>query len=367
MVTKDKKKIRLALIGGGINSSIGPSHLSALNSSGNWQIICGIFGKNKNKYSKLIQNSSLRTYNNIENLIKAEKKNIDCVLLLTPPKENKKIIYKLIKTKLPIISEKPIFNSFKNFYKINFLLNQKKIKFLTTYNYSFYPALKELKYLIKKNPKKLNKIIIEMPQQSFFLKGLNIKKWRKTDNDIPNLFLDLGSHLYNLSFYLLDIYPTNLLCKVNYKNNVVVDSNIWCKFKNNSEGIFWISKNAGGHDNDLKIEIIFDDKSYIWEHKNPDNLTYTNNKGQKILITRANKNLKYLNSPSLNIYKAGHPTGFLETFINFYNDAYKKISNKKYRIKEIDFNFEHSYKILNILESMKKSFKKKKWIKINVK
>ena len=29
------KKIRLALIGGGINSSIGPSHLTALNSSGN--------------------------------------------------------------------------------------------------------------------------------------------------------------------------------------------------------------------------------------------------------------------------------------------------------------------------------------------
>ena len=43
----------------------------------------------------------------------------------------------------------------------------------------------------------------------------------------------------------------------------------------------------------IKIEGIFENKSYIWEHKNPDNLTYTNNKGQKILITRANKNLVF--------------------------------------------------------------------------
>ena len=366
MENKIKKELKLAVIGGGLNSSIGSSHFAALNSINKWKIACGVFGKKKNNPSKFLDGTKLKLYSNIKDLIFFEKKNIDCFLLLTPPTENKKIINEIKKTNLPIISEKPIFNSFNDLKKIENFIRKNQIKFFTTYNYSFYPALKELKNLIIKNKKKFNKIIIEMPQQGFFLKNNKIKNWRKKDKIIPNLFLDLGSHIYNLTFYLTGMYPSKLLCKTNLKNNTVIDSNIWCEFKNKSEGIYWISKNAGGHENDLKIEILFDDKVYVWKHKSPDYIYLSKNNGEKIIINRSKKNLNYLNNSSYNLYKAGHPTGFLESFINLYKDLHPKILNKKYKAKEMDFDFTHSYKILNILNFMKVSSKHKKWVKINV-
>jgi predicted dehydrogenase len=360
------KKLKIALIGGGVNSSIGAAHITALNSTNNWEFVCGVFGKSKNQPLTFINSRSLKIYSSIKDLIKLEKENIDCFLLLTPPKENKEIINLIKKTKLPIISEKPIFNNLKDLDKLRNYIKKNKIKFLTTYNYSYYPALKELKYLIQKEKSKLNKIIIEMPQQGFFLKNTIIKNWRKNDKFIPNLFLDLGSHLYNLSYYLLNSYPSEILCKANSKKKILVDSNIWCKFKNGSDGVFWISKNAGGHENDLKIEILFETKSYLWEHTNPDAIVISYNNGSKTLINRSKSGLKYLNNSRFNVYKPGHPTGFLETFVNLYNEIYKKIVNEKDKINENNFNFEHSYKIVKILDRMKKSLTQKKWIKTDV-
>ena len=43
------KKLKVAVIGGGINSSIGPAHFTAMNSSNNWKITCGVFGMSKNQ------------------------------------------------------------------------------------------------------------------------------------------------------------------------------------------------------------------------------------------------------------------------------------------------------------------------------
>jgi predicted dehydrogenase len=362
----ENKKIKLAVIGGGINSSIGPAHFAALNSSNKWIFKCGVFGKNINKPFSSIDSTSLKIYSSVKELIKFEKKNIDCFLILTPPNENFKIINLIKKTKIPIISEKPVFNSLKNLNILKNYIKKNNIKFLTTYNYSYYPALQELKHLIKNEKSKLNKIIIEMPQQGFFLKNSKIKNWRKKDKFIPNLFLDLGSHIYNLCYFITNSYPSKIFCTTNKKNNIIVDTNILCKFENGSNGVFWVSKNAGGHENDLKIELLFKNKSYLWKHTTPDEILISYNNGAKTKINRSNKNLKYLNNQEFNLYKPGHPTGYVETFINLYNFIYKKVISKRNTIKETDFNFEHSYKIIKLLNCMKISFRNNKWVDSNV-
>lgn len=367
MEKKDNLKLKVAIIGGGLNSSIGLIHISALNSSNDWEITCGIFGKDKNFIPKSLNKSSIKLYNSIKNLIKFENGKIDVFLILTPPGENKKIIDIIKKTKIPIVTEKPAFNSLKGLKNLKEFIDRNNIKFLSTYNYSYFPALYELKYLVNKEKSKLNKIIIEMPQQGFFLNNSKIKKWRKFDKYIPNLFLDLGSHIFNLTFYLTNSYPDKLICKTNTKNKTVVDTNIWAKFKKKFEGVYWISKNAGGHDNSLKIEIFFEKKSFLWELKNPDIIVKNDANGKKILISRSSNNLKYFNKNEINIYKAGHPTGFAETFINLYNDIFRKIQNKKYKIRENDFNFNHCYKIIMILNAMQNSSKKNNWVYTNVK
>ena len=72
-----------------------------------------------------------------------------------------------------------------------------------------------------------------------------------------------------------------------------------------------------------------------------------------------------MNNKKYNTYMAGHPTGYLETFVNFYNDIYDDFMNKNFTSK-IDgiYNFEHCYKIIKILTSAKIASQKENWVKI---
>ncbi len=170
MEKKNNEKLKIALIGGGVNSSIGPTHIAALNSSQDWDITCGIFGKKEKLLPRLLNKSSTKIYNSIHSLLKSEKNKLNAFLLLTPPQENKKIIEQIKKTRIPIISEKPVFDDLKKLKNMRNYFYKNNIKFLSTYNYSYFPALQELKYLVNSEKSKLNKIIIEIPQQGFFLK-----------------------------------------------------------------------------------------------------------------------------------------------------------------------------------------------------
>ena len=68
-----------------------------------------------------------------------------------------------------------------------------------------------------------------MPQQGFFLKNSKIKSWRK-QMAIFKLIFRSWSYIYNLVYFLLNEYPS-LICKTYTKNRIIVDANIWCKFK----------------------------------------------------------------------------------------------------------------------------------------
>ena len=80
------KKINIAIIGGGINSTIGRAHISALRIDSNYKIIAGVFSRSKkdNKKNKDIYKlDDCQIYNNIDELIKYELRNIDAFLIIT--------------------------------------------------------------------------------------------------------------------------------------------------------------------------------------------------------------------------------------------------------------------------------------------
>ena len=99
------------------------------------------------------------------------------------------------------------------------------------HNYIGYPAIREIQQLIRRN--KFGKLLnfkLQMAQESFLRgpkKEQKVKIWRKYDHKIPNLFLDLGIHLFNLSYFLINKTPTSILCDVQNKklSNRLKDSN----------------------------------------------------------------------------------------------------------------------------------------------
>ena len=371
-----KKRFKIGFLGGGLNSTIGYIHKLASQLDSRWILEAGFFSRNKEinlKTSKLYGVSLDRTYNNFSDFIKNEKGRIDAVAVLVPTPERYKYIIQLLNNNIPIISEKPIVSEFSHCLNLKKKINN--TSFLrVTYNYAGYTLIKELKSLIEKNFfGKIKQIHFEMPQDSFLKKTskkIRPKKWRLKEYYIPNISHDLGSHLLSLTSYLINEFPSEVMCNYfessNYKN-LIDNGYLWFNFKSGIKGSFWISKSVPGIRNGLRLRIFGEKKSSEWLQTKPEELIIYNDSGSIEKIDNLTFKLES-HKKKYNRYKVGHPAGFLEAFANLYYDFADQLDNhhkkKRKNKKQHLFDLKNSFYISKFFNAASKSNKLRKWIKV---
>ena len=358
-----KNKIKLAIIGGSYDSTIGKTHLRSLLATNKYEVICGCFSRKNNKNSKNLAFYSIpknKIYNSIQKLVKLENKNIDLALVLTPPKNRNKVYKELLKYNIGIIAEKPFEANLESAIRSYRAIKSKKIFFASTFNYLGYPAVMEIKNLIKKLGK-INNFVFEMPQQSSTFYKKNIKKWRTKDGLIPNLHLDLASHLLSFVHYFFENMPISVNSFATKNKNYIENVYVWLVFKK-FIGQFWFSKNSTGIKNEISLRIFGSKGSVEWNHSNPEEIIFSDNKGNKSIINRLSQKTKFLKNNDLFTYSAGHPGGFLDAFINIYEYIYKSFQTKIH--PKILINLETNLKIIKVLNNINFAYIKKSWQKI---
>ena len=92
-----------------------------------------------------------------------------------------------------------------------------------------------------------------------------------------------------------------------------------------------------------------------------DQLKFTSIENIKI-INRLSTDTIFLKNKKLFTYSPGHPSGFLESFINVYNEIYSKYYNQKHL--PIFLDLKKNLDIIKILHKIHTSSKKRKWQKI---
>ncbi len=365
MKSKINKPLKLSFIGGGINSSIGKMHLLSSQLEKNFEIVSGFFSRNikdniRSQKEYIISRD--RIYNNLIELVENEMNLVDFFVILTPTPNHFEVLKYLISKNVNIICEKPILSNLKEVKIIQSKLKNYKKKIYVTYNYTGYPAIREIQQII--NKKKLGKLLsynLFMTQESFLRnqsKDQKLKNWRKYDGEISNLYLDLGIHLYNLSFFLLNIKPQSVFSDNIYYKNKLSDSKIFLNYSNGTKGLFWISKSSIGNKNDLRIELFFENCSIKWSQNDLEFIYINLPNGSQKRIDRS-VNSKVFNNNRYNRYRMGHPSGFLEAFSNIYQDIADDFLNKK---NTYTFNEDNSFSGLKFLNYCEQSAKKKKLI-----
>ena len=369
-----RNKLKIGFIGGGITSTIGQTHFAASGLDGIWQIDSGLFSRNRFNNIKTQKNWNIlpsRTYISLNKFISEEKNKLDAVIVLTPTPKHYEIISKLIKKNIPIICEKPIVDSLNQAKQLNNLI-KKNNNFLTvTYNYTGYPMVRELRHrIINGELGKIKQIHFEMPQDVFSRKISKPQKWRLKDTKIPTICLDLGVHLHNLAFFILQREPKKVLANF-YNNskykNLTDNVLLWLEYNNGIKGSFWMSKTAIGYRNGLRLRIFGEKASAEWMQKNPEELYLSYNNGIRQTIDRGSKCL-IANKSRYNRYRPGHPAGFIEAFANLYYDiAENLISFNKNKINKNDYTFDldHSLRGLELFSSSCKSNNSRRWQTIN--
>jgi len=373
---ENKEKLKVAFIGGGINSAVGIAHYTAINMDNIFKLVAGFFSRHEDinkKTGEFYQIPNNRLYNSIEDLIAKEKDILDAVIILTPTDQHPNHVIRFLKHNIPVICEKSLTGSIQEAEDIKKTLMDHRGFLTVTYNYLGYPMVRELKSMISQGKLgKINHIQIEMPQEGFKRIGANDQPvvpqdWRLHDGIIPTISLDLGVHLHMFVKYLTNETPTDVIAISESFGNftsIIDNVNAIIKYTNNLTCNMWYSKIAIGDRNGLKFRLYGEKGSAEWLQENPEILNLADSKGRRWKVDRGNAEVEISNQPRYTRFKVGHPAGFIEAFANYYQDIAFALEDYKKNgtvIYNECFGIEESYEGIQLLVAIQKSSLTNQW------
>lgn len=372
-----KRIFKLGFLGGGLNSIAGYTHFVASQMDKRFEVESGVFSRNPEINNATAEYWNIkRKYEGIDDFIENEKDKLDAMVVLLPTPDHFETVKKLLSYNIPVICEKPLFSSLKEFEEIEDNYNLEGRFLAVTYNYIAYPILSELRKMIfDGNLGKIINIHLEMPQESFLSPPKSVHyppAWRKKDGLIPGILLDLSSHLFSLSHFITGkkIIKVFSLFKKFSVYDVVDDVKVIADYSDGTTGFFWVSKTALGNRNGLKVSIYGTESSAIWIQEEPEKLYINKKDGTKSVLDRGG-NLEISKIRIFNRMTPGHPSGFIEAFANLHfeiaNSLETFFSGKNYKENPLIWTFEKEKENFKFLNAVVKSAKDGKAIEVSQK
>lgn len=355
------RKLRMGMVGGGLDAFIGAVHRLALNMDGKIELCCGALSINPDvakESGKALFLPDDRTYLSYEEMIKKESempadKRIDFITIVTPNFAHYAPAIMALDHGFNVVIEKPMTFTLEEAKSLKKKVEETGLQLCLTHTYSGYPMVKQARSMIQDGTLgKVRKIIVEYPQG--WLSRLTEREgnaqasWR-TDpkkSGKSGSMGDIGTHAAHLAEYITGLKITKICADL----NIVVegrglddDGNVLLKFENNVNGVLIASQIAAGEENALKIYIYCEKGGLEWRQQEPNTLL-----------------VKWLDQPS-QIYRAGanyanilsktalancrtpggHPEGYLEAFANIYRNfaltLLSKLEGKEPTPEMLDF------------------------------
>ena len=334
------RKLRMGMVGGGVDAFIGAIHRIAANMDGLIELSCGALSINKEhaiESGRVLFLPKERTYLTFEEMIENESKmpadkRIDFITIVTPNFAHYAPAMMALENGFNVVIEKPMTFTLEEAKSLQKKVEETGLILCLTHTYSGYPMVKQARAMMKEGALgKIRKIYVEYYQG--WLSKLSEREgnaqaaWR-TDpkkSGKAGAMGDIGTHAAHLAEYISGLKITKLCADL----NVVVegrhlddDGEVLLKFDNGASGVLIASQVAAGEENNRKIRIYGEKGGIEWAQQEPNTLivrwldkpTEILRAGtgyQSILSSFATKNCR---TPG------GHPEGYLEAFGNIYHN-----------------------------------------------
>ena len=210
---------------------------------------------------------------------------IQVVAIVTPNHLHVPIAKIFAEKGIHIICDKPLALSTKEAIELKNIVENKKIIFALTHNYTGYPMVRHARSLIQKNDLGSIRVVqVEYPQDWLTTKaedsGLKQAEWRtdpKRSGD-GGCIGDIGTHAFNLIRFITGLEVDELSADVHtFVKGRLLDDNaqIMLRFKGGAKGAIWSSQVAVGNENNLKIRVFGENGGLEWRQEDPNYLYYT--------------------------------------------------------------------------------------------
>lgn len=337
-------KIRMAMIGGGTGSFIGPVHRMAAMLDGECELVAAALSsdsENAVASGRQIGLPGERIYTDWRTMIAQEKlrpasERPHFIAIVTPNFLHSSQVSQSLTAGFHVLCDKPLCMTVNEAIEIEKLVEASGRLFCLTHNYTGYPMIKLARDLVRRDSiGKIHKIAVEYFQGWLSTHaeetGNRQALWRSDPEKagMAGTMADIGTHAFNLAEYVSCLKVRELCADITptlFNRRLDDDGNVFLRFENGVKGSLMASQIATGEENNLRIRVYGEKGSLAWEQMNPNDLIVRCT-GEPMKVYRtaaftgeaADRNNRYTRLP------AGHPEGFIEGFANIYRSFARAI------------------------------------------
>lgn len=341
-----KRKLRMGMVGGGLDAFIGAVHRKAASLDGTIELVCGAFSSHPEKSRATGEALGIhphRCYGSFAEMFRKEKNlpgdmRMDFVSIVTPNHVHFEPAKLALQSGFHVIMDKPMTLNLAEAVKLKRVVEKSKLLFALTHTYTGYPMVKEARELVASGKLgAIRKVYVEYTQgwlaTPLERTGNKQADWR-TDpkrSGLGGAIGDIGTHAANLAEFITGSHIRSVCAQLNRVvkgRKLDDDAAMLIAFDNGASGVLVATQIAAGEENNLTIRVYGEFGGMEWHQQEPNTLVVKwPDRPDEIYRT----GFEYLSSPArLNTrVPSGHPEGYLEAFANIYMNFAQAIRTYK--------------------------------------
>jgi len=329
-----KRKLRAGIVGGGQGSFIGAMHHMAVELDGQVEVVAGAMSADPQRAEASAQAWYLkRSYKSFEEMAEVEASlpdGIDFVMVTVPNHLHYRVLRSFLEHGIHAVCDKPMTFNLTEARELVKLVEQKKLIFALTHNYTGYPAVREARHHVRTGAVGvIRKVLVEYLQDWLMepveRSGNKQALWRTdpTKSGMAGSIGDIGTHGENLMEYItglkIEAVCADLTSFIEGRQ-LDDDANMLLRLENGAKGILTCSQIASGEENALSIRVYGSKAGLEWHQMEPNTLLFKQ-PGKPLQVLRTGMPFMSDEAKAATRLPAGHPEGFLEAFANVYRLA----------------------------------------------
>src|SRR5712692_3134405 len=211
-----QRKLRVGIVGGGQGSFIGAVHRMAVELDGQAEVVAGAMSADPQRAEASARAWYLkRSYKSFEEMAEAEASlpdGIDFVMVTVPNHLHYPVARTFLEHGIHVVCDKPMTFNLEEARAVVELVEQKKLIFVLTHNYTGYPAVRHARHLVRTGAiGTIQKVLVEYIQdwlmEAVERAGNKQALWRTdpTKSGIAGSIGDIGTHGENLLEFITGV------------------------------------------------------------------------------------------------------------------------------------------------------------------
>ena len=335
------RKLRFALVGGGQGSFIGRVHSIAAQLDGRAELVAGALSSDPQRAKDSAGDYGIaeeRAYGSYQEMIAGElaldeSERIDFVSIATPNHTHFEIAKAAVEAGFNVVCDKPLTFDLAQAEELATLVEQHKVVFAVTHNYTGYPLVRQAREMVQSGELGEIQAIRASYIQGWLRSrleedGQKQAAWRTdpTKSGAAGCFGDIGTHAYNLGRFISGVLPDEVSCtlKIFAEGRLLDDyGTAVIRMENGGLATVTASQITHGRENDVAIEIDGTEGAISWRQEEPNKMSVRKN-GEPHKIYTRDPNHPIANDSQVNACRlpSGHPEAFFEAFANVYTAAF---------------------------------------------